>query len=75
MCGLPSLRPREVIRALERGGYYVHHTTGSHRAMRHPDKPHVRVTIPYHNRDLKPGTLHDIIRQAGLSPQDLLNLL
>ncbi|CAN5428458.1 hypothetical protein BH18ACI2_BH18ACI2_26760 [soil metagenome] len=27
---LPALKPKQVINALERGGFAVHHTTGSH---------------------------------------------
>ncbi len=44
-----NLKPEEVIRALKRGGFYVHETSGSHVQMKHPTKPG-RVTIPYHKR-------------------------
>ena len=72
---LPRSTPREVIRALERAGFFVHHSTGSHRALRHPDKPELRVVIAYHNRELKRGTLHAIIKQAGLTLERFLELL
>jgi predicted RNA binding protein YcfA (HicA-like mRNA interferase family) len=75
MSGLPVLRPRQLIRALERAGFFVHHVRGSHHYLRHPDRPGVLVTVPFHNRDLKRGTLRAILRQAGLTPQELQDLL
>jgi predicted RNA binding protein YcfA (HicA-like mRNA interferase family) len=39
---------------------------GSHLQLKHPTKPGV-VTLPMHgNRDIKPGTLASIERQADL---------
>lgn len=72
---LPTLTPRKVIQALERGGFFVHHTTGSHYALRHPDDPTIRVTVPLHTRDIKRGTLHSIIKQTGLTVGEFLELL
>lgn len=72
---LPALRPHEVIRALERGGFFVHHVTGSHYFLAHPDRPGLRVTVAYHNKDLKPKTLRSLIRQAGLTVDEFLDFL
>jgi predicted RNA binding protein YcfA (HicA-like mRNA interferase family) len=69
---IPTLKPKKVIKALERGGFYVHHTSGSHYILK---KEKLRVTVPYHNKDLKPGTLKSIIEQAGLTVEEFLNLL
>jgi predicted RNA binding protein YcfA (HicA-like mRNA interferase family) len=69
---LPALKPRKVIKALERNGFYIHHTTGSHYILK---KGSLRVTVPYHNKDLKPGTLASIINQAGFTVEDFLDLL
>jgi predicted RNA binding protein YcfA (HicA-like mRNA interferase family) len=33
------------------------------------------ITVPYHNRDLKRGTLQAILRQAGLTAGELRKLL
>ena len=30
---LPALKPKKVIKALERGGFYTDHVTGSHYIM------------------------------------------
>ncbi len=72
---LPALRPREVIRALERAGFFLHHTTGSHHYFKHPHKPGRRVTVPVHPGDLKRGVLASIIRQAGMSTEEFLEIL
>ncbi|PYS82628.1 MAG: hypothetical protein DMF70_07770 [Acidobacteria bacterium] len=39
---LPSLRTlnlNQVVRALKKGGFYIHETSGSHVQMKHPIKP------------------------------------
>ena len=75
MIGLPVVRPRQLIRALERAGFYVHHVRGSHYYLRYPDRPTAMITVPYHNRDLKRGTLRSILHQAGITPERLRELL
>ena len=47
----------------------LHHISGSHYVLKHPEKPNLRVTVPYHNKDLKRGTLASILHQASLSPE------
>lgn len=71
----PAVRPKEVIRALGRAGFFVHHTSGSHYVLKHASKPQLRVTVPYHNKDLKRRTLVSIIDQAGLTVEDFVELL
>jgi predicted RNA binding protein YcfA (HicA-like mRNA interferase family) len=53
----------------------VHHTTGAHYVLKHPDKPTLRVTVPYHNKDLKRRTLASIIEQAGMTVDEFIQLL
>lgn len=72
---LPALKPAKVLRALQRAGFYIHHTKGSHYYLKHPDKPELRVTLPFHGTDLKRRTLTSIIDQAGLSVEEFLELL
>jgi predicted RNA binding protein YcfA (HicA-like mRNA interferase family) len=44
--------------------------------MTYPGDQKRTVTVPVHAaRDLKPGTLRSIIRQAGLSVDDFVELL
>jgi predicted RNA binding protein YcfA (HicA-like mRNA interferase family) len=75
MSRLPSLKPRQVLRALQRGGFLIHHSSGSHYILKHPNAPQRRVTLPFHNRDLKRGTLVSIVEQSGLTAERFLNLL
>lgn len=75
MNGLPVVTPRQLIRALERAGFRLHHVRGSHHYFRHPDKPSLLISVPYHGRDLKRGTLRAILRQAGLTTDQLRDLL
>jgi len=72
---LSAVRPKQLIRALERAGFVIDRVTGSHYILKHPAKPTLRVTVPYHNRDLKRGTLQSIVRQAGFSNEEFLDLL
>ena len=74
MTRLPACTPGMVIGALERAGFFLDHATGSHRFYRHPDRPGI-VTVPFHRKDLKRGTLLAILKQAGLTRGQLLNLL
>ncbi len=74
MGSLPVLSGRELIRALERSGYEVDRQKGSHIVLRHADPPHRRLTVPDH-KEIKKGTLRAILRQAGLTPDELALLL
>jgi predicted RNA binding protein YcfA (HicA-like mRNA interferase family) len=66
------MRPDEVIAVLKRAGYSVDHQTGSHLVLCR--EGHLPITVPRHNRDLKRRTLHHIVRSAGLSLEEFLNL-
>jgi predicted RNA binding protein YcfA (HicA-like mRNA interferase family) len=73
---LPSLTARDVIRALRRAGFSVTRTSGSHCRLVHASDPARRVTVPVHSgKDLKRGTVQGILRQAGLTAEELAALL
>ncbi len=72
---LPAITSRKLIKALEKAGFKVHHVAGSHHILRHKENVALRVTVPFHNRDLKTGTLHRIVKDAGLTIGELLDLL
>jgi predicted RNA binding protein YcfA (HicA-like mRNA interferase family) len=60
------MKVREVIKLIERDGWYHVATRGSHRQFKHRRKPG-RVTVAGKpGDDVKPGTLNSILRQAGL---------
>ena len=71
---LPTVRPRQVLRALQRVGFEVDHQTGSH-AVLFRDSDGRRVVIPMHSRDLGRGLTLRIIKSAGLSRDEFVDLL
>jgi predicted RNA binding protein YcfA (HicA-like mRNA interferase family) len=68
---LPILKPRELIRALERMGFrLLRQSGGSHRQFGHTDGR--RTTVPVHKgRDIGPGLLRKILRDIELTPEEL----
>lgn len=73
---LPVVTGQRVVKALVRGGFVVDRVVGSHHVLIKPDDPTRTVTVPVHaGRDLKPGTMRAIIRQAGLSVEEFTALL
>jgi len=71
---LPSCTATDVIRVLERAGWRFKRAVGSHRYFTHPDRSGL-ICVPYHRGDLKRGTLHGIISDAGLSADEFIKLL
>jgi predicted RNA binding protein YcfA (HicA-like mRNA interferase family) len=74
MTRLPRVKGRQVIKALERAGFVVDRTRGSHVFLKHSDG---RVTtVPLHaGETLGPGLLRSILRDVELTTQDLIALL
>jgi predicted RNA binding protein YcfA (HicA-like mRNA interferase family) len=74
MTRLPRARGKDVVRALERAGFSVERTRGSHVFLKHPDG---RVTsVPVHSREtLGPGLLRAILRDVEMSVDELIALL
>ena len=72
---LPRVNARETVAALLKAGFVVDHYTGGH-AVRELPETHRGAVVPEHGgRDLAPGTLHRIIKQAGLSVEEFIALL
>jgi len=72
---LPRVPSTLVVKVLRRAGFYEYHQSGSHVQLRHATRTELRVTIPYHNKDLHPKTLKTILKQAGMSVQNFLDLM
>jgi predicted RNA binding protein YcfA (HicA-like mRNA interferase family) len=74
--GLPVVSGSRVIRALTKAGFVLDRVAGSHHVLVHPANPLRTVTVPVHaGRDLKPGTLRAIIRQADFTVEEFRDLL
>ena len=65
---MKSVKPRQMIKVLERSGFIFIRQKGSHRLYR---KGELRVTVPYHNKDIKLGTLRNILKQSDLTEENL----
>ncbi len=60
------MKVREAIKLIEKDGWYLDRTRGSHRQYKHPTK-HGLVTVSGKPGDeLAPGTKNSILKQAGL---------
>jgi len=55
---------KDAVKMLQKDGWYEINREGSHIQFKHPIKPG-KVTVPNH-REIKPGTLNSIMKQAGL---------
>jgi len=73
MTRLPVLSARECLAALEKLGFYPLHQSGSHIILRR-DTPRTTISIP-NQREIRRGTLRAIIRQAGMTVEEFMDLL
>ncbi len=60
------MKIRDVTKLLEKDGWYLSRTRGSHRQYKHQSKSGVITVAGKPSDDLAPGTLNSIFRQAGL---------
>jgi len=70
MSKLPSLTSEKVIKILKERGFVLDRIKGSHHIYYNPVTGK-RVVIPFHRKDLPKGTLVEILRQAGVSKEEL----
>lgn len=74
MAKLPAVSGAEAQRAFERAGYQFDHQTGSHMILRQVNPPHRTISVPKH-REMASGTLRGLIRDAGFSVDEFVELL
>jgi predicted RNA binding protein YcfA (HicA-like mRNA interferase family) len=60
------VKVREAIRLIEKDGWYLARTRGSHRQYKHAQKPGLVTIAGKPGDDLAPGTQNSILKQAGL---------
>lgn len=72
---LPSIHPRKLNKALAKIGWYKERQSGGEYIKCKEGHPHP-ISVPYHgSRALKRGTLQAILRYAGVSREEFLELL
>jgi len=69
---LPRLSGREVIKILSKQGFETVRQRGSHVFIKHSDG---RTTVIPNHKEIDKGTLLEIIRQAGLTRNEFLELV
>ena len=74
MSKLPrGMSGKEVVKALERAGFYTKRQKGSHIVLRR-DNPFAQVVVPDH-KSIDTGTLATILDGADLSIEDFVKLV
>lgn len=68
---MKSVSGKDLARLLERNGWMLLHTQGSHHIYGKPGNP-ARISVPIHgHQPLKVGLLRTLLKVAGLSENDL----
>ncbi|MDI9221696.1 type II toxin-antitoxin system HicA family toxin [Pantoea sp. EA-12] len=60
------MKSAELIKLLKRNGWILERIKGSHHQFSHPDFVHL-ITVPHPQKDLKKGTLLQILKDANLN--------
>ena len=68
---LPRLSGRKVIKIISKQGFEIVRQKGSHIFLRHSDG---RTTVVPNHNEIDKGTLREIIRQAGLTRNEFIDL-
>ena len=71
MVKIPGLSGDDLIKALKKAGFHFVRQRGSHISL---ENGPYRTVVPLHD-ELSRGTLLAILKQCGLSKEDLLKLL
>lgn len=59
------LTEREILKLLKNNGWHIEEGKKHHLAT-NPNKPGIKIPIPRHRKDIPTGTLHNILKAAGL---------
>ena len=75
MSRLPDVSGAELVKALQKAGFVVLRQKGSQVSMSKSEgDEHWRTIVPMHS-EIARGTLHDILKQCGLTRDELRELL
>jgi len=70
---LPQISGSDLVRALQKFGFTVRRQQGSHIIMRR-DNPFAQTVVPNHQQ-IDRGTLRAILRQTGISVEELTKVI
>jgi len=60
------VKVRELLKRIQEDGWYLVRTKGSHRQFKHPTKKGLVTISGNMGDDIAPGTLNNVLKQAGL---------
>mgnify|MGYP003393312089 CR=1 FL=1 len=60
------MKVKEVIKIIEKDGWFLVRVRGSHRQFHHPNKLGTVTVAGKENVDMPVGTLNSVFKQAGL---------
>jgi predicted RNA binding protein YcfA (HicA-like mRNA interferase family) len=70
----PRANAADAVRVLEKAGFFLARQSGSHRIYKNADGK--RATVPFHSgKELHPKILKSILRDAGLTVEEFLDLM
>ena len=64
--GSGKLKVKQLEKILKQDGWYLYDIVGSHYQYKHNIKKG-KITIPRHNKDMKIGTIKNILKQANIN--------
>jgi predicted RNA binding protein YcfA (HicA-like mRNA interferase family) len=71
---IPSINSNQLIKILEKAGFKVIRQKGSHVILINEES--TRIVVPMHpGKEIKPGLLRAILREAGVNREKFLKLL
>ena len=71
---IPMIRANQMVRVLLKAGFKAARQAGSHRRFIHPITRRA-TTVPIHASDLSRKIMSKIIKQSGLTVEEILRLL
>lgn len=75
MTKLPDLTGDRIVKALKKNGWFVKSQKGSHVKLTKPGRRHYIIVAVHGGSTVPKGTLHNILKDAELTPDEFLDLL
>ncbi|HOY63248.1 MAG TPA: type II toxin-antitoxin system HicA family toxin [bacterium] len=74
MTKIPDITGKKAIRAFQKNGWNIKSQKGSHAKLEKPGVNHFLI-VPVHATTIPKGTLSSIIKDAGLTIEEFIDLL
>jgi predicted RNA binding protein YcfA (HicA-like mRNA interferase family) len=75
MSSLPAVTGSQAVRAFSKLGFSLARITGGHHILKKEGHRYL-LAVPVHSgQTLKPGTLRSLIRTAGSTPEEFVELV